>query len=100
MIPIPISNLQILSLLIFMAAIFFIVLFLPALLEMKKPKDAGPRRIFEADGKEIVGFNILLTFYFREKSRETPLLLDDIEPKEFDVPRRIFFSLPLPDIEF
>jgi hypothetical protein len=82
------------------AAVFFIMFFLPALLELKKPRDAGPRSIFETDGKEIVGFSLLLAVYFRENSRKAPLFLEDIEPRELDSQRRSFFSLPLPDIEF
>ena len=98
MIPIPIST-QIFAILASIAAIFLVALFLPAILELKRPKDAGPRRIFEADGKEIVGFNILLAVYFREDSRKTPLL-EDIEPREFEAPSRGFFSISLPDMEF
>jgi len=37
--------------------------------------------------------------YFRENSRSA-LALDDIEPQEFEVPRKSFLSIPLPDIEF
>ena len=100
MIPIPNSTPPTFALLIVTAALFFLMLFLPVILELKKPKDAGPRRIFETDGKEIVGFSLLLAVYFRENSREAPLLLEDIEPRELDSPRRSFFSLPIPDIEF
>jgi hypothetical protein len=32
---------------IFGASTFILIMFLPALLELKKPKDAGPRRIME-----------------------------------------------------
>jgi hypothetical protein len=67
---------------------------------VKKPKDAGPRRIFEADGKEIVGFSLLFAVYFRENSRGASSFLEDIEPQEYDLPSRGFLSIPLPDIEF
>lgn len=74
-------------------------LFFPAILELKKPKDAGPRRILESDGKEIVGFSVLLTVYFRENSRKARLL-EDIEAPEVSPLSRGFLSIPLPDIEF
>jgi hypothetical protein len=82
------------------AAIFFIVLLLPALLELKKPKDAGPRRIFETDGKEVVGLSVLFAVYFREGSRGGSSILEDIEPQEFEAPSKGIFSIPLLDIEF
>jgi hypothetical protein len=100
LIPIPISTPQIFVLLVLTAAIFFLALFFPAILELKKPKDAGPRKILEADGKEIVGFSFLFAVYFREKSRGVPSFLEDIEPQEFEPPRKGFLSIPLPDIEF
>lgn len=100
MIPIPISAPQTFALLAITAAIFLLALFLPAVLELKRPKDAGPRKILEADGKEIVGFNLLLAIYFRENSRGVPLFLEDIEPQEFEAPGKSFLSLLLPDIEF
>jgi hypothetical protein len=100
LIPIPISAPQTFALLAITAAIFLLALFLPAILELKRPKDAGPRRIFEADGKEIVGFNLLLAVYFRKNSRGVRLFLEDIEPQEFEVPEKGFLSLLLPDIEF
>jgi hypothetical protein len=99
LIPIPISTLQIFFLLLVTAAIFLIGLFFPAILELKKPKDAGPRKILESDGKEIVGFSFLMAVYFRESSQEGRLL-EDIEASEFSPPSRGFFSIPLPDIEF
>jgi hypothetical protein len=99
LISIPISTLQIFVLLLLTAAIFLIALFFPAILELKKPKDAGPRKILESDGKEIVGFSVLLAVYFRENSREGRLL-EDIEAPELSPPSRGFFSIPLPDIEF
>jgi len=37
------------SIMIFGASFFTFVMFLPAVLELKKPKDAGPRRIVEND---------------------------------------------------
>lgn len=37
------------SVMILGASFFTFILFLPALLELKKPKDAGPRRIVESD---------------------------------------------------
>jgi len=100
LIPIPISTPQILALLLLTAATFFIVLLLPAILELRKPKDAGPRKILETDGKEVVGFDILFAVYFREKSGSLSGLLEDIEPQEFELPARGGFSLALSDIEF
>ncbi|MBX5326997.1 MAG: hypothetical protein ACQXXH_06825 [Candidatus Bathyarchaeia archaeon] len=100
MIPIPISTPQILTLVLFSAFVLFIVLFLPAILELRKPKDAGPRRIFEADGKEVVGFDILFAVYFREKTNSLFGFLEDIEPQEPVFPVQNSFSLALPDIEF
>jgi len=99
LIPIPIST-QIFAILASTAAIFFVALFLPTILELKRPKDSGPRRILETDGKEIVGFSILLAVYFREDSRGLSSLLEDIEPQEFEMPRKSLFSIPLPDMEF
>lgn len=100
LISIPISALQIFVLLVLTVAIFFLALFFPAILELKKPKGARPRKIPEVDGKEIVGFSFLLAVYFREKSLGIPLFLEDIEPKEFEAPRKGFLSIPLSDIEF
>ncbi|HVP41194.1 MAG TPA: hypothetical protein VMS95_04510 [Candidatus Krumholzibacteriaceae bacterium] len=99
MIPIPISTPQIFILLLLTAAIFFIALLFPAILELKKPKDAGPRKILESNGREIVGFSVLLAVYFQEKSSKARLL-EDIEAPEFNPPSRGFLSIPLPDIEF
>jgi hypothetical protein len=99
LIPIPISTPQIIVILLLTAAISFIAIFFPAILELKKPKDAGPRRIFESDGKEIVGFSFLFAVYFRENSRSA-LALDDIESQEFEAPHKGFLSISLPDIEF
>ena len=100
LIPIPISTPQVFVLLVLTAAIFFLGLFLPAVLEIRKPKDAGPRKILEADGKEIVGFSLLFAVYLREKSRGTLSFLEDIEQHEFEPPRKGFLSIPLPDMEF
>jgi hypothetical protein len=100
LIPIPIATPQVFALFALTAVIFFLVLFFPAILELKKPKDAGPRRILEADGKEILGFSFLFAVYFREKSRCVPLSLEDIESQEFETPRKGFLSIPLPDMEF
>jgi hypothetical protein len=86
-------------LLLLTAGIFLIILLFPAILELKKPKDAGPRRILESDGKEIVGFTVLLAVYFRDSSRGNRSL-EDIEAPEFGPPSRGFLSIPLPDIEF
>jgi len=82
------------------AATFFLALFLPAILELKKPKDAGPRKVFETDGKEVAGFDILFAVYFREKTGGLSGLLEDIEPQEFGSPAQSVFSLALPDMEF
>ena len=100
MIPIPISTPQTFALLTLTAAVFFLALFLPTILELKKPKDAGPRVIFETDDKEIVGFSLLLAVHFRENSRSAPLFWEDIEPQEFETPGKGFLSIPLPDMEF
>ena len=43
MIPIPTSLLEAFSLPLFI--VFFILFFLPAIFELKRPKDVGPRRI-------------------------------------------------------
>jgi len=98
LIPIPISTPQIFVLLLLIAAICFIALFFPAILELKKPKDAGPRKILESDGKEIVGFSVILAVYFRENSHEARSL-EDIEAPEFGPPSRGFPSIPLSNIE-
>jgi len=99
LIPIPISSLQVFFLLLLTVVIFLVALFFPAILELRKPKDAGPRKVFESDGKEIVGFSVLLAVYFRENSREAKLL-EDIETPEYSPPNRGFLSISLPDIEF
>jgi hypothetical protein len=99
LIPNPISTPEVFVLLLLTAAIFFIVLFFPIILELKKPKDAGPRKSPESDGKEIVGLSVLLAVHFRENSHETKLL-EDIEAPEFSPPSMGFLSIPLPDIEF
>jgi hypothetical protein len=44
---------------VFGAIIFILIMFVPALLELKKPKDAGPRKIMDEDceselGKQLV----------------------------------------------
>lgn len=85
-------------LLLLTAVILLLLLFSPAVLELRKPKDAGPRRILESDGREIVGFSVLMTVYFRENSLESRLL-EDIEAPEFSPPSGGFFSISLPDIE-
>ena len=100
MIPIPISTPQIFVLALFAAFVLFIVFFLPAILELRKPKDAGPRRIFEADGKEVIGFDILFAVYFREKTSNPFGFLEDIESPETVFPVQNSFSLALPDMEF
>lgn len=41
--------------LIMILGIFLFLLFLPTLLELKKPKDAGPRRIAKLDSEEDEG---------------------------------------------
>jgi len=95
---IPISTLHIFALFLLTASLFFIILF-SVIRELKKPKDAGPRKILESDGKEIVGFSVLLAVYFRENSHEAKVL-EDIETPELTLPNRSFLSIPLPDIEF
>jgi hypothetical protein len=98
LIPVPISTPQIFVLLLLTMGIF-IVLLLPAILERKKPKDTGPRKILEPSGREIVGFSVLLTVYFRENPREAKLL-EDIETPEFSPASKSLPSISLPDIEF
>ena len=100
MIPIPISAPQILVLFLLVAVAFFFALLLPTILELKRPKDAGPRRIFESDGKEIIDFRLSSAIFPNEHSRATSLFLEDIEPQEFEPTRRCFFFLSIPDIEF
>jgi hypothetical protein len=41
-----------LIILVIIVAAFIIILLLPAILELRKPKDAGPRRIDEEDEEE------------------------------------------------
>jgi hypothetical protein len=41
-----------LIILIIVIAAFIIILLLPAILELRKPKDAGPRRIAEEDEED------------------------------------------------
>lgn len=77
----------------------FIDLLLLAILESKKPKDAGPRKTLESSGREIVGFSVLLAVHFRENSREAKLL-EDIETPEFSPASKSYLSISLPDIEF
>lgn len=100
LIPIPISTPQVFALLVLTAAIFLLALFFSAILEMNKPKDAGPRKILETDGKEIAGISLFLAVYFREKSWGIPSFLEDIEQQEFETPHKGFLSIPLSDIEF
>ncbi len=86
-------------LLLITAAIVLIVILFPALLELRKPKDAGPRRILGSDGREIIEFSVLMSVYFRENSHEARLL-EDIETPEFSPSPGSFLSMSLPDIEF
>ena len=53
----------------------------------------------EQAGKEIVGFNVVLTIYVRENSREARPL-EDIEASDSYPSSRRLLSIPLPDIEF
>jgi len=99
LIPISISAPQVFVMLLLIAIIFFIVLFLPSILELRKTKDAEPRKILESDGKEIIGFSVVLNVYFRENPREVRLL-EDIEAPDVSILNRGFLSIPLPDIEF
>jgi len=98
LIPISISTPQIFVLLLLTAVILLVVLLFPTIFELKRPKDAGPRKILESDGKEIVGSNVILAVYFRENSREAKLL-EDIEAPEFSPPSRGFLSIPLSNVE-
>lgn len=100
LIPIPISTPQTFALLLFTATILFLALLLPSILELKKPKDAGPRRILESDGKEIIDFSLLSAIFSSEKPRGAPPFLEDIEPQEFESTGESSFFLSLPDIEF
>jgi len=47
MIPNPISTLYLFILLILALCAFIILLFLPSIIELKRPKDPGPRKIAE-----------------------------------------------------
>ena len=43
------STQQLLMFLVIIVAVFMFILFLPTLLELRKPKDAGPRKIADED---------------------------------------------------
>lgn len=48
---------------------FFLIMLLPALLELKRPKDAGPRRILEDSASNPVGINLASLERTEEKSK-------------------------------
>jgi len=100
LIPIPISAPQTIILLLLAAAALFLVLFLPTILELKNPKDAGPRRISESDGNEIIDFSLFSAILPKGNSRNAPPFLEDIEPQEFESIDRCSFLLSIADIEF
>jgi len=100
LIPIPIATPQTFALFLLALVIFFIALSFPTVLEVRKPKDAGPRRILESDGKEIVCLGLLSAIFSRENSRSAHLLLEDIEPQEIESAGKSSFFLSLPDVEF
>lgn len=70
--------------------IFLVLLFLPTLMELKKPKDAGPRRILESP--------IISTSISRGKTEKFWHILVDIEGGE-DTERSTNFTVHVEDLE-
>ena len=79
MIPIPTSLIEILPPLLFLA--FLILFFLPVILELKRPRDAGPRRVANVWPNYLAGNEAKLGL-------SSLLGLDDIEKGEF-IERRL-----------
>jgi hypothetical protein len=98
LISIQTSNLETIALPLLAVLTFILILSIPVILEWKRPRDAGPRRITDSDGKEIIGFGVFSAAFSRDNSRG--VLLDDIEPQEFEPTVRGSFLLSLTDIEF
>jgi len=71
LIPIPTSLIEILTPLLFLALL--ILFFLPSILELKRPKDAGPRKILNITLNNLTVNKANLSFLFN---------LEDIEKKE------------------
>jgi hypothetical protein len=71
LIPIPTSLIEILTPLLFLA--FLILFFLPSILELKRPKDAGPRKIPNITLNKLTVNKANLSFL---------LILEDIEEKK------------------
>ena len=96
---------------IFALGIFIILLFLPTLLELRKPKDLGPRKIAETMTRTLtrrrrrpddhVKLLSTITDYIPEKLRRTLIDLDDKEVSKLGVDTiRIVGDVELPpDIE-
>ncbi|HML02138.1 MAG TPA: hypothetical protein VK487_02065 [Candidatus Bathyarchaeia archaeon] len=80
-------------------ALFFGFL-LPTALELRKPRDAGPRRIVESDGQEMIGFCLLSAIFPSHDSKGKPPFLEDIEPQEFEPAAKGSSFLSLPNVEF
>jgi hypothetical protein len=98
LIPIQTSDLGTIALPLLAVLTFILILSIPVILEWKRPRDAGPRRITDSDGKEIIGFGVFSATFSRYDSRGVPL--EDIELQEFEPTVRDSFLLSLPDIEF
>jgi hypothetical protein len=97
LIPIPIYGLETIAFVLLAILALVLILSAPIILELKRPRDAGPRRIIDSDGQEIIGFGVFSAIFSNSNSRG--VLLDDIEPQEFEPTARGSFSLSLPDIE-
>jgi hypothetical protein len=90
LIPIPTSLIEILPPLLFLA--FLILFFLPAILELKRPRDAGPRKVA----------NVWPNFTVNEvKFGLSSLLgLDDIEKEDFTERRIETMNMPVRNLIF
>jgi hypothetical protein len=98
LIPIQTSDLETIALPLLAVLTFILILSIPVILEWKRPRDAGPRRIIDSDGKEIIGFGAFSAIFSRDNSRG--VIVDDIELQEFEPTASGSFLLSLPDIEF
>jgi len=74
---IPNSNPTTLILLAFGASVFIFIMLLPALLELKKPKDAGPRMIMD---------DLVVAQYFPKKGI---IQLQSIDEEKFGLDKTI-----------
>ncbi|MEM3730898.1 MAG: hypothetical protein QW667_01765 [Candidatus Bathyarchaeia archaeon] len=81
---IPISNLTLLIIWILATLTFITLMLLPAIYELKKPKDAGPRRITENPTR------------IEHQTQRMLIILDedDVNPKTVSVLSEILVSLP------